>query len=291
MKIRTEISEYHLHPEAPTRRQFDFFDLADYMEKNMEHGSKPHSHSFYQLVWFHSNEGKHFVDFKSFDIKKDRIFFIAKNQVHYFEKRTDYQGILFHFNESFLLQNEKDIDFFINYDLFQNLETPYFQIPQALIKEFNMYADQIIHEIDNVDAFGHRAILINTLKSLLITVEREKRKVSGRDTYDTQVLPFLQFRHLLESVYRENWSVSQYAEKLNISTKTLNSLVKSQTGKTTSNMIKDRIVLEAKRRLCHSGSFVNEIGHDLGFQDPSYFIKFFKKYVNLTPTEFRNSVS
>ncbi|MFK8008515.1 MAG: AraC family transcriptional regulator [Saprospiraceae bacterium] len=292
MKSPSSINEYHLHPEAPTKRQFDFFDLGEYLKTNQEHSSKPHSHSFYQLVWFQSEGGKHFVDFKSFDIKKDRLFFIAKNQIHYFEKRKNYQGLLLHFNESFLLQNERDIDFFINYNLFNHLETPYFQVPLNLITELNVYLNQIRNEIENTDLFGHESILTNTLKSLLVTIEREKRKDLQEDkpSYATS-LTLLKFRKLLEINYGKNWSVSKYAEELNISTKTLNNLMKSKTGKTTSAIITNRIILEAKRQLCHSNSFVNEIGYNLGFQDPSYFVKFFKKHVKLTPTDFRDSVS
>ncbi len=105
------------------------------------------------------------------------------------------------------------------------------------------------------------------------------------------LLPLLEFRKLLEKNYHKNWSVSKYALELNISTKTLNNIIKTKSGKTTSSLINDRIILEAKRKLSHSDAFVNQIGYDLGFQDPSYFVKFFKKHVNLTPSEFRNSIA
>lgn len=291
MKSSSDINEYHLHQNEPTKRQFDFFDLELYLGGNLGHSSMPHSHSFYQLIWFHSNEGKHFVDFESFDIKRDRLFFIAKNQVHYFEKRKDCKGVLLHFNESFIHQNERDIDFFIEYNLFNNLEVPYFQIPPALISTFENYVNQIKTEIGNTDSFGHQSILTHTLKSLLISIEREKRKDLPKVETYASPLPFLEFRKLLEEGYRKNWSVSKYAQDLNISTKTLNNLIKSKTGKTTSTLINDRIILEAKRLLCHSDSFVNQIGYDLGFEDASYFVKFFKKHVNLTPSDFRNSIS
>lgn len=291
MKSSIDINEYHLHQKAPTKRQFELFDLEEYLNTNKEHSSKSHSHSFYQLIWFHSNKGKHFVDFKSYSIKKDRLFFIAKNQIHYFEKRKDYDGILLHFNESFILQNERDIEFFISYNLFNNLEAPYFQIPLGLIPELNVYLNQIKHEINNIHSFGHQPILTNILKSFLITIEREKRKELQEDSSVESSLSFLKFRKLLELSYRKNWPVSKYAQELNVSSKTLNNIIKSKTGKTTSNIINNRIILEAKRQLFHSNSFVNEIGYDLGFQDPSYFVKFFKKHINLTPSDFRKSIS
>jgi AraC family transcriptional activator of pobA len=78
---------------------------------------------------------------------------------------------------------------------------------------------------------------------------------------------------------------------LSISKKTLNSIVKSEIGTTVSQTISDRIILEAKRKLTDSNSYINQIAFDLGFNDPYYFTKFFKKQVNCSPREFRNSIS
>ncbi len=62
-------------------------------------------------------------------------------------------------------------------------------------------------------------------------------------------------------------------------------------GKTVSHEIADRIILEAKRKLTHTNAYINQIGFDLGFRDPYYFIKYFKKHVKCSPTAFRKSVS
>ncbi len=292
MSLSNKINEYHLHKEIPSKRQFEMFDLREYMIKNISKSSRPHSHSFYQIIWFYNDQGKHFIDFKAYPIASDKLFFIAKNQVHYFEHREDYNGIVLHFNESFLIQKEKDIEVFINYNLFNNEDSPFFQISRSIKLEFVRYMDQLKSEINNVSDFGHQAILSNTLKSFLIRIEREKRKISGSGIMSNEdSMLFLQFRKLVEAKYKENISISAYAKELNLSTKTLNSLVKSKTGKTTSQVLKQRVILEAKRQLCHSKSLVNEIGYDLGFQDPSYFVKFFKKHVKSTPSEFRNSIA
>lgn len=62
-------------------------------------------------------------------------------------------------------------------------------------------------------------------------------------------------------------------------------------GKTTSQVIADRILLEAKRKLIHTNARINQIGYDLGFQDPYYFIKYFKKHLKISPSEFRKTIS
>jgi len=287
-----EIKKYHYLKDKPNKRQFDIYNLAEYLKKNSENSTHSHTHSFYQIIWFKSKKGKHFIDFKSYDIKENRLFFIAKNQVHFFEKRSDYNGYLLHFNESFILSNETDINFFLTYNIFNNSEDPFFQIPPELENQIISYFTQIELESNNSTEFGNKSILSYLLKSMLLMIEREKRKNikqnnSGKHKDDT----FLKFRNLLENNFHKNWSVTNYANKLSISSKTLNSLTKSELGKTVSQVIIDRIILESKRKLTHSNAFINQIAYDLGFKDPYYFLKYFKKHVKCSPKEFRKSIS
>ncbi|MBG6131146.1 AraC-like DNA-binding protein [Aquimarina sp. EL_43] len=287
-----EIEKYHFLKDEPQKRQFDIYDLAEYQKTNSQHSSKPHTHSFYQIIWFKSNKGKHFIDFEEYDIKKNRIFFIAKNQVHFFEKRQDYSGLLFHFNESFILNNETDINFFLTYSIFNNHQEPFYQVPNEQEHQILSYFQQIENETKNNGEFGNQMILSNVLKAFLLRIEREKRKNGKTIKTDlSRNFTYLKFRDLLEHNFYQNWSVSNYADQLSISTKTLNSIIKSEMGKTTSQVIADRILLEAKRKLIHTNARINQIGYDLGFQDPYYFIKYFKKHLKISPSEFRKTIS
>lgn len=287
---KRKIETYHFLKNEPKKRQFDIYDLAEYQKLNSEHSSKPHSHSFYQIIWFKSNNGNHFIDFESYDIKEDRIFFVAKNQVHYFDKRFDYRGYLIHFNESFLLSNETDINFFLTYSIFNNKKEPFFQTPKNLENTLLNYLSQIEAEVVHTNKFGNSSILSNLLKSMLLVIEREKRKNAEVDEKPDNS-NYLKFRNLLENNFHKKWTVFDYAKELTISTKTLNSIVKSEIGTTVSQVISDRIILEAKRKLTHSNSYINQIAFDLGFNDPYYFTKFFKKHVKCSPAEFRNLIS
>ena len=287
---KRKIETYHFLKNEPKKRQFDIYDLAEYQKLNSKHSSKPHSHSFYQIIWFKSNNGNHFIDFESYDIKEDRIFFVAKNQVHYFDKRFDYRGYLIHFNESFLLSNETDINFFLTYSIFNNKKEPFFQTPKNLENTLLNYLSQIEAEVVHTNKFGNSSILSNLLKSMLLVIEREKRKNAEVDEKPDNS-NYLKFRNLLENNFHKKWTVFDYAKELTISTKTLNSIVKSEIGTTVSQVISDRIILEAKRKLTHSNSYINQIAFDLGFNDPYYFTKFFKKHVKCSPAEFRNLIS
>jgi AraC-like DNA-binding protein len=283
-----KIEKYHFQKDRPQQRQFDVYDLKSYYQKNANHSSKPHTHSFYQIIWFKNDHGKHTIDFVDHPIKSNRLFFISKNQIHFFEDRDDYEGYVLHFNESFILSNETDFNFFLTYNIFNNKETPFFQPPAEIQDLVQTYLSQIVAESLHRESFGNKKILSHLLKSLLLTIEREQRKSLGTNAIRLdQNNTFLQFRDLLEKNYDQHLSVSDYADKLSISSKTLNALVKTETQKTVSTVIADRIILEAKRKLIHSNAFANQIAYDLGFKDPYYFIKYFKKHVTCSPSEFR----
>ncbi|RZL44124.1 MAG: AraC family transcriptional regulator [Pedobacter sp.] len=101
----------------------------------------------------------------------------------------------------------------------------------------------------------------------------------------------MKFKQLLETNFRHQHTVAEYANLLNISSKTLVNHTNDAVLRTPLAIINDRIILEAKRLLLHSSLNVNEIGFQLGFDDASYFVKFFKKQVKRSPTEFRKLVS
>src|SRR5690606_4552550 len=101
--VEDTINEYHLNRHEPDKAQFAIHNLNDYVKEHHRNTTTPHIHSFYQIIWFRQGQGKHFVDFKEYNVADNTVFFIAKNQVHYFDSNTDYKGILLHFNEAFLI--------------------------------------------------------------------------------------------------------------------------------------------------------------------------------------------
>lgn len=291
------INEYHLNRHQPDKAQFAIHDLNDYVTKHQGHTTKPHIHSFYQIIWFKQGSGQHFVDFKEYDVADNSVFFIAKNQVHYFDNNTNYKGILLHFNEAFLVQKESETDFFLKCNLFNN---PYQQPLCFVGKEtetiLNEYILQIEREFENADEFGKEELLRAYLKSFLIQIQRikqtcEKTQNNIPFVLDEKRIQLIKFINLIDENYLKGFPVSEYARLLMISSRTLSDLTNQLLNKTPSLMIQERIILEAKRLLLHSELNVNQIGYRLGFDDPSYFVKYFKKHTNVSPSEFRKSIS
>ncbi len=92
---------------------------------------------------------------------------------------------------------------------------------------------------------------------------------------------------LLEAHYHEHWPVTRYAERLGLSTERLNRLVRAETGRNAQALLHERLLREACRRLVHVAAPVSRIGFELGFEDPAYFCRFFKRHAGLGPRAYR----
>lgn len=295
-KQKKDIHEYHLNHNQPDKPQFVVHDLNEYVKKHQGNTTKPHIHSFYQIIWFKKGKGKHFVDFKEYDVVDNAMFFIDKNQVHYFDHNVDYHEVLIHFNESFLVQKDSEVDFFLKYNLFNS---PY-QQPSCCVNDgsdkiLDEYVSQIKRELLNTNEFGKEELLRTYLKAILIQVQRRKNELEN-NTENAVILPndkrmqLIKFVNLIDENYNKGLSISEYAQLMYISSRTLSDLVSLNLNKTPSQMIQERIILEAQRLLLHSDLNVNQIGYRLGFDDASYFVKYFKKHTAISPSEFRKSI-
>lgn len=172
-KNKPKIEHYHLHKDQPEKLQFEIYSLNDYLTKNIGHTDKPHIHSFYQIIWFTKGIGKHFVDFNEFEASANKMFFISKNQIHYFDNYVGYEGVIIHFNESFLLDNETDIDIFLKYNIFNDFESePVFTIPSVEIENFTFLVTKLKNEIANPNNFAHKDFLKHLLNLFLISIQR-----------------------------------------------------------------------------------------------------------------------
>ena len=98
------------------------------------------------------------------------------------------------------------------------------------------------------------------------------------------------FRNLISQQWKAFHQVSEYADKLHITPGHLNSLVKTNTGKSAIDLIQEKRLMEAKRFLVHTNLSIKEIAYETGFDDPAYFSRFFKKWNKVTPLEFRAKI-
>ncbi|KAA1245222.1 helix-turn-helix domain-containing protein [Aquimarina sp. RZ0] len=265
------------------------YDLNEYRRKSAEKAAIAHSHSYYQIIWFYEEGGEHIIDFKTYTIKKNMILFISKDHIHAFDNNLDVQGCLIHFNESFFMHS--DIDIFLKYNIFNSQENPCYSIDQETSKTATAYLDLIRKELSQKGMFGYEDIIRFSLKSLLINLERIHQKdgnvrLQFNNHYELQ---FAKYKELIEENYQNGLSVSEYAQMLNISSKTLSTITRSVVDKPASLLISERIILEAQRLLRFTTLQIGEIAFRIGFEDSSYFIKYFKRFVGISPKTYRKN--
>jgi AraC family transcriptional activator of pobA len=269
--------------------------LIDYLPEMFEYStiddSKPHVHTFYEIIWFQEKGGTHSVDFRNYDVEDNSMFFLSPGQVHCFDGRTRHKGIAMKFCTDFMKEENDDENIFIKYNVFNTLDSsPYCIINnEQVIDDLKGLINKMQEEQKNDKDFGHLELLRSLVKIFLINIHRHgKRKGSmPLDMMKSSHRLFVMFRKMLEQNYTQLHLVQDYANKLNVSTKTLSNSVIECANKAPLTFINDRILLEAKRLLRFTDLMVKEIAYRLGYDDPSYFVKFFKRQAGILPSDFR----
>lgn len=135
---------------------------------------------------------------------------------------------------------------------------------------------------------GRGAMLDSLTSALLILLLREAPGKSGEETAAPEGARLAAaFRDLVNKRFREHWSVARYAEALGVSQSRLSRTIRRATGRSPAALINARLLLEAQRNLHYTEATAAQIALDLGFQDPAYFSRFFKRLAGATPRRYR----
>ncbi|UUF12294.1 MULTISPECIES: helix-turn-helix domain-containing protein [Flavobacterium] len=283
------ISKYDLHKNDFSKLHFEINDAKPYLLKNLDHASIPHRHSFYQVIWF-KTPGRHYVDYEIIDHPENTIFFINTNQIHYFCPDSVNEGILFHFNDYFISQFNPEFLERFSLSVFNEIGKPYLELSETETERFSVFSKVIEEEIQANDIFMREEVY-SVFTSLLFLIERLKSKETK---IDFNLNSDFKLAYLFKKeVYKNKQSFSNidfYSDLLHTNNKKLTSVVKQYLGNTPANIIISIKILEAKRRLANGKFSIQEIAYDLGFDQPTYFTKYFKKATGITPKEFQSSI-
>lgn len=262
---------------------FEIFRF-EYFAEDIEHLKAPHRHTFYTLLFITHGGGSHSIDFKNYELKPGRLFLIAPQQVHAWEKLEDVKGYVLLFTNTFMALS-KHGKVMSSWPLFRVHQPNYLDIGTNDGKLFESLFENIMNENLTHDEFTNEA-LVSRINTLLIKICRLMGAHSVKTNIPTQDLLFI-FQELIEENFLQLRSPKDYAGKMFITPNYLNALCKKKAGKSAGEIIRQRIILEAKRLLAHSTLSVSEIAFKLNFQDNSYFGRFFKNASGLTPDAFR----
>lgn len=265
------------------------FQVLPLEKKTAYDTSVPHRHNYYEIFLFEEGGGFHDVDFTAHEIASMSVHFVSPGQVHLIRRALDSMGMVIFFSRDFYSLNLQNKDILFELPFFNNMTSrPLLDLDPSDFMILKGVARRIIEEYER-DTSYQEEVIRSYLNIFLLECRRLFEAMVPKEIW--QAKPgqdqFWQFKVHLEKNFRELHQVQEYAALLAITDKYLNELCKRATGKTASELIQERIVLEAKRLLAHSDRNNKEVAYFLNFEDPSHFSKFFKKRVGMTPSEFR----
>lgn len=252
--------------------------------------SRLHSHDFYQLMWFWHGTGRHQIDFNDEEVSPNKVFVISSGQLHQFKDLESPEGIIIQFDEGFFSEMDDNLDSIIKYSVFNAFHLPpYYLIGSETWERLKGIAAEMNREKSDVEKFAHDSYIYSLVKMFLIVLIREGLRTDNKPIYNNSAAYqyFINFRKALDNNYRRYHTVQQYATALRMSSKTLTQRVIQYSGQSPLQLINNKLIVEAQRMLKSKPMLIKEIAYELGFDDASYFVKFFKRQTGLLPSEFK----
>lgn len=249
--------------------------------------------NYYSLIWFTEGSGKVKADFNEYDFNNNMLFAFSPYQPFMFSGLR-MKGYSINFHPDFFCIHKHQSEVACNGVLFNNIyQPPFIRVDDAATNTLNMLITQMKSEMQN-SALAQYEILISYLKIFLITTSRLKTEQQPQafESVADVIEPFVlqRLKDFIEKDFRKKHSASDYAEALNISAKALAKITKSYFNKTITELISDRIIIEAKRELYLTKKPVKEIAYELGYEDEHYFSRFFKTNADVSPQIYRETV-
>lgn len=250
--------------------------------------------NYYSLIWIQKGSGTMMADFSEVEFSENSLFAFTPYQPYMMTVNGPVEGVVLNFHPDFYCIHRHQQEVACNGVLFNNI----YQAPQVHVDElakstFEMLLAQIKAEMQN-PVLAQYELLVSYLKIFLITATRLKVQqqpdaaISVSDSKEPFILQNL--KNYIEQHFKTKHSASDYAELLNISPKALAKITKTHFNKTLTDLISERIVIEAKRELYLTNKSVKEIAYELGYEDEYYFSRFFKTNADVSPQIYRETV-
>ncbi len=246
--------------------------------------SLPHAHSFYLLLYVTQGHGTHTIDLVNYDLRPGGLYFLVPGQAHSWVLSADAQGFILFFSLAFY-QRQYPADRLGAYPFFDPAQPPVLYLPPAETTVRGLF-ESVLRE--NTTPAANREEVVGAYLYLLLELAwRSYAQVQAQHAPTHGLQLVRAFSQLLDAHFRTEKTVRYYADQLALTANHLNALCRRVVNQTASALIHERVITEAQRRLAHSAQSVGQIADQLGFEDASYFTRYFKKYVGQTPETFR----
>ncbi|MPQ46708.1 helix-turn-helix domain-containing protein [Marinifilum sp. N1E240] len=272
---------------------FHIHKIQNMCEEVRKQNDVPHMHNYYTITWIKEGEAIHSTKYVDYTLRANSILFVPPGLMHRFIMNEHCNGYTITFDETFFSIKENGEGSVSDSTLFSNPDfKSIIHLDEVQVQIFQSIAGLMEREFNGESKYRHD-MLYHQLKMFLL----ESRRIyedqhdldqSLNDEHPGSVI--IKFKQLIDENYRDKKNVSSYADMLNLNPSCLNEISKKTTGVTAGELIRGRVIKEAKKMLFGSDLHTKEIAYDLGFQDPAYFSRFFKKYTNQTLSDFRSLV-
>jgi AraC family transcriptional activator of pobA len=285
-----DIPTFSLYGEAASATGAEFVHIEDIQSRSERHNWEIDAHThrgLFQVVAVEAGGATVLLDGRRIEAAPPAVVAVPPAAVHAFRFRQGTRGYVLTVAEALLFDEAGAAVAGAIERLFveprvvafdADTMSPLLALLQQVAEEFRQ------------EAHGRAALVEWLVRAALLHVARA-HLVAARSDQDPRGLGraerFASFRKLVEDHYREHWPLARYAASLKITEGQLNRLARNVAGTSAAELVQQRLLLEARRRLIHVAAPVVQIAYELGYQDPAYFCRIFKKRVGLTPSVFR----
>lgn len=249
--------------------------------------------NFYTVIWVREGRGLLRADCNEYLFSENALFAFSPYQPFMFSTDDTFSGVAIQFHSDFYCIHKISQETNCDRLVFNNIyEQPFIYLDDRTSNKLEQLVEQFKDEFSE-SADGAYKLLVPTLIIFLVTIARKKAEIKNEETIYTETnTPFVlrKLRNAIEENFKEKHSPGDYAALLNMSPNALAKIVKSHFNKTLTNLINERIIIEAKRELYLTNKSIKEISWELGYSDEHYFSRFFKTNTEISPQMYRESV-
>ncbi|MDO1450520.1 helix-turn-helix transcriptional regulator [Rhodocytophaga aerolata] len=250
--------------------------FASYLEKH-QNLILSHKHSFYHLVLFTEGAGSHAIDFQSFLVKPYQLYFMVPGQVHSWSFEGKVDGYVVNFSTQFFQSLLLKTDYLEQFPFFSGSgEDSVVDLPDNLQPIVLDLFEKLVYESEALQRLSQDMVRVLLLQLFILIGRLNFENPTHQATAFNYTL-VRKYQKLVEKNYTSLKLPKEYAELLFITPSHLNTLCNEMLGLSAGEVIRDRIMLEAKRLLTNLALTISEVADQLNFADNSYFTKFFKK--------------
>jgi AraC family transcriptional activator of pobA len=288
--VVNSISVLHIDLFQPGTQASDFYfnSMKNHLVLGHKHIEKPHRHDFYAAVLFTKGGGVHEIDFQRYEVSAGSLFFLSPGQIHSWELSEDIDGYIFFCSQEYYEMH------YVN----QKLKNFPFFGSVAFPRKLQLHSGDLEKSIAQFEELGKEyhsqhlmkeSYILSVMSQIFIHAARQFSKDYHHLASPASISYFKHYQHfenLLEQYFTTQKSMAYYASLLDISPKHLNRIAQTTVQKTATDVITERVVLEAKRMLMYLDESLGEIAFRLGYEEYSYFVRVFRKNSGMTPTQF-----